>query len=107
MNIYDVIAHHLTEGCADPRCDLAKSDELAEHLNEELQKAIQGRLSKVQNLVVSGWRQIPLEEIDDDQGTIGAFSAGRNWMIDRIREALDGQDVSQYYPYHEKPKDLH
>lgn len=43
-------------------------------------------LAKIEALVAPQWRSIPNDLPDV---TVEAFVAGRNWMIDRIREALD------------------
>lgn len=43
-------------------------------------------LDRLRALVAPQWRPIPNDLPD---ATAEAFSAGRNWMIDRIREALD------------------
>lgn len=42
-------------------------------------------LAKVRDLVKPQWRIVPTDLPDT---TADAFTAGRNWMIDRIREAL-------------------
>lgn len=47
------------------------------------------KLAAIEELVSPQWRRIPVEELTDVEALVEAFSAGRNWMIDRIREVLD------------------
>jgi hypothetical protein len=46
-------------------------------------------LAKVRDLVKPQWRIVPADLPDT---TAEAFTAGRNWMIDRIREALSNEE---------------
>lgn len=62
-------------------------DDLEERLDKLLREKCQAeeRLKLVETLVEAQYRPIPH---DLSEYTTEAFSQGRNWMIDRIREAL-------------------
>ncbi len=49
----------------------------------------------VRKLVEVGWRVNHGANYTDP---VQAYAAGRNWMIDVIRLALEGKDVSEFYP---------
>ena len=108
-SIRDTVYQHVANGCEDPRCDLKDTWRFCEHLIEELEKSprVDGhnKYYRVVHLVEKGWRPIPAEAIS--ASPLEAFSAGRNWMIDAIRGAIAGEDISVYYPFQEDPRDEH